>query len=77
MEGWRATGGSRWPDRDQLAQAALTGTATALWYALPDHVSSRSARVWIKTALATVVIAGSLVSETNCAGGMPSPKMSA
>ena len=41
----------------------MTGTATTLWYALPDLVPSRAARSWVKAALATAVVGWSLRSS--------------
>lgn len=64
---------SRWPGREQLAQAVVTGTATTLWYALPDFVSSPAARFWIKTGLATAVIGWSAGSSRPLLSGAATP----
>ncbi len=61
----RTAGTSRWPSRHRWAQATLTGTITAIWYALPDYVSSRRARGWVKVALASVVVGWSLVGDAS------------
>lgn len=73
VEDGGAARASRSSDRDRLAQAAMTGLATALWYALPDHVASRSARVWVKTGLAAVLVAWSILSDqtSEAARGAP------
>lgn len=39
------------PVRPSVAQAVITGVATALWYAMPDLVRSRPARVALKLGL--------------------------
>lgn len=50
------------------------GAATALWYALPDHVASRRSRAVAKAALGVAVVSRSLVGDLRRArrrGGGP------
>lgn len=47
------------PPATRVLAAAVTGAATAAYYASPDVVRSRAARGWLKTGLSLVAAAGS------------------
>jgi len=46
------------PTSSRARAALITGAATAVHYALPDLVSSRTARGWVKAGLTALALAG-------------------
>jgi hypothetical protein len=48
------------PTRSRALAAVVTGVVTAVYYAMPDVISSRTARGWTKAGLTTLAVAASV-----------------
>jgi hypothetical protein len=48
------------PTRSRAVAAVVTGVGTAVYYATPDFISSRTARGWTKAGLTVVSVAASV-----------------
>ncbi len=48
------------PTRSRAVAALVTGAGTAIYYATPDFISSRTARGWAKAGLTAVSVAASV-----------------